>query len=247
MCTESMAACVRAWVPACVGSRGGVGMGQRVQEFEDIMSTLATVMEDDLDEDDYQRLEVQKVPDWVKRALMANHVPDTNRVKVNEVLQEVYKVGCPLAVWCGWRCVPTHHVSCRPMPCLQLIVRYLKDVSKPLPTHIKNMWRQAMLGDPKVGWFFQRSGGVLPDSDEGKAVAGEWARVCPGGANMYFVANLNHFGALGGFDAALERIRCSEPSAPLPEVALITNLLYIGRFLYTVCRRACGCGCCCLV
>ena len=139
-------------------------------------------------------------------------------------------------------------MSCRPMPCLQLIVRYLKDVSKPLPTHIKNMWRQAMLGDPKVGWFFQRSGGVLPDSDEGKAVAGEWARVCPGGANMYFVANLNHFGALGGFDAALERIRCSEPSAPLPEVALITNLLYIGRFLYTVCmcRRACDCGCGCV-
>lgn len=116
MCTESMAACVRAWVPACVGSRGGVGMGQRVQEFEDIMSTLATVMEDDLDEDDYQRLEVQKVPDWVKRALMANHVPDTNRVKVNEVLQEVYKVGRVL-LWCGVVGGVCQLTTCHAVPC----------------------------------------------------------------------------------------------------------------------------------
>lgn len=108
---------------------------------------------------------------------------------------------------------------------------------EPLPNHIKDMWTQLMLGDPKASYFFARCGGVLPDSDEGKAADGPFAQVCPGGANGCFVANINHFGGLGGFDALLDRVAATDPVVPVGEACLYAHLLYICRFLYKV--RAC--------
>jgi len=63
----------------------------RPQEFEDVMDQVSSILEGTGDEHDLMRMQHQ-VADWVKKALIANHVPDENRSKVNVVFQEVYKV-----------------------------------------------------------------------------------------------------------------------------------------------------------
>ena len=103
--------------------------------------------------------------------------------------------------------VPTHClVNGALQRCHDVVVACLRD-DGPLNDHVATALLQLFLNDVETTYFFMHYIAVKPSWPEGQAVAGRWGRVPSGGASMHFVANLNHFGDCGGFDAILRRLR----------------------------------------
>lgn len=175
------------------------------KEIVDYEEKVSDLLAGKFDEETAAKVENVQLLDWVERNMQANHVPEESKDRVNDSFKRVYEVIC-------WR---------------------LKRFTHAVPKPVMAMWNQLMLGDTKAYWFFQKGGGCVPDSDLGRAVAGEFGRLPPSGASRFFVDNINKFGQEGGFEAALERLAIRDVElSPISEVLVMTKLLSICRYCY---------------
>lgn len=175
-----------------------------VEDLEEYEAQLDAMMQGNMSQEDRDSFSKTLLPAFVERNMRCKHTGTASIDRVNEFFQRV----------------------------LPLIVYHIRQ-PVPLTPQVTFMWEQLCLGDAAASYFFNRTGTVLPNTPEAEECNGPFSRVPSGKASPHFVSNMNCFGALGGYDAIMERIECENPRISLKELYLFTRLLMLAKWCYT--------------
>ena len=171
-----------------------------VEDLEEYEAQLEAMMRGQMSQEDRDSFSKTLLPAFVERNMRCKHTGTATIDRVNQFFQRV----------------------------LPLIVYHIRQ-PEPLTPQVTFMWEQLCLGDAAASYFFNRTGTVPPGTPEAEECSGPFSRVPSGKASPHFVANMNKFGELGGYDAILERMRRQEPRISLKELYLFTRLLMLAR------------------
>lgn len=74
------------------------------------------------------------------------------------------------------------------------------------------------LDDPRADHYLQTYGGILPTDPLAAAAVGWAVKFPPGGASRFYVANVNYFHSLGGFEALMTRLESIAAAAKIAAI-----------------------------
>jgi len=207
-----------------------------VEDLEEYEEQLTAMMRGEMDPEDKDSFCKTLLPAFVERNMRCKHTGTATVDRVNEFFQRVLPVRCPLFHFYHEH---ASHLLCRVVVGALLVSRVPQYIIQqfrqpaPLTPQVTFMWEQLCLGDAAASYFFNRTGTVTPASRTAEAVRGAFSRVPAGKASPHFVANMNRFGELGGYEAIMQRLEREEPRVSLKELRLFTCLLMLARWCYT--------------
>ena len=115
---------------------------------------------------------------------------------------------------------------------LQYCAWWMKQLDVDLPKEVTQQLLRLYLADADCTFFFNvLSQGLRGDSEEAEKYNGPCGKLPPGGASRFFVQNMNHFHACGGYDAMLQRLRRTQP-IPVSELHCYVKVLEIPKRCY---------------
>lgn len=174
---------------------------QKVSKLPLVSSLPTQCMHCSLAQEIFTKVEL---PYFVEKALTSDYGTADLHPRVNEFNQKVLE-------YCAW---------------------WMKQLEVDLPTEVTQQLLRLYLADKDCTFFFNvMSQGLRGDSEEAAEYNGPCGKLPPGGASRFFVQNMNHFHAAGGYQAMLARLQRTAP-IPVSELHCYVKVLEIPKRCY---------------
>ncbi len=145
-----------------------------------------------------------ELPYFVEKALTSDYGTADLHPRVNQFNQKVLE-------YCSW---------------------WMKQLDLDVPEEVTQQLLRLYLADADCNFFFNVSSqGLRGDSPEAAEYNGPCGKLPPGGASRFFVQNMNHFHAAGGYSAMLLRLQRERP-IPVHELNCYVKTLEIPKRCY---------------